>query len=104
MDRFRANLVVEGAAPWTEDTWRRVRLGGLAFRIVKPCARCAIPTLDPLTGEALEGNEPLRTLAKFHRAAGGGIIFGQNIVPDQLGAIRVGDALEVVETGPSNLL
>jgi hypothetical protein len=104
MDRFRPNLVVEGAAAWAEDTWRRVRIGGRSFRIVKPCARCAIPTLDPLTGEALEGNEPLRALSQFHHAANGGIIFGQNAIPDDFGALSSGDSVEVVETGPSNLL
>jgi uncharacterized protein YcbX len=104
MDRFRPNLVIEGAPAWGEDTWRRVRVGGLSFRIVKPCARCAIPTFDSLTGEALEGNEPLRSLSAFHRAANGGIIFGQNAIPDDLGELRVGDAVEVIESGSSNLL
>jgi uncharacterized protein YcbX len=104
MDRFRPNLVVDGAPAWAEDTWRRLRIGGLSFRVVKPCARCAIPTLDPLTGQSLEGNEPLRALSQFHRAANGGIIFGQNAIPDDFGALTLGDAVEVVETGPSNLL
>jgi uncharacterized protein len=103
MDRFRANLVVEGAEPWAEDCWRRIRVGAITFRIVKPCARCAIPTLDPLTGERLESGEPLRALAKFHRAANGGVIFGQNLIPDQFGLLRSGDPVEVLETGPSNL-
>ncbi len=104
MDRFRPNLVIVGAPAWAEDTWRQVRIGRLSFRIVKPCARCAIPTLDPLTGEALEGNEPLRTLSQFRRAANGGIIFGQNAIPDDVGALSVGKAVEAIETGPSNLL
>jgi uncharacterized protein len=103
MDRFRANLVIDGAAPWAEDCWRRIRVGGLTFRIVKPCARCAIPTLDPTTGARLESGEPLRTLAKFHRAANGGVIFGQNLIPDEFGPVRTGDSVEVLEIGPSNL-
>jgi uncharacterized protein YcbX len=104
MDRFRANLVVDGAPPWAEDKWRRVRIGGLVFRVVKPCARCAIPTLDPLTGEQAEGNEPLRALAAFRRDARGGVIFGQNVIPDAIGRIRIGARIEVVEAGGSNLL
>jgi uncharacterized protein YcbX len=104
MDRFRANLVVEGPAAWEEDTWRSLRIGAMTFRVVKPCARCAIPTFDPLTGEALEGAEPLRALGQFHRAANGGIIFGQNVIPDAFGALRVGDPVEILETGASNLL
>jgi uncharacterized protein len=104
MDRFRANLVVDGAPPWAEDTWRRVRIGGMAFRVVKPCARCAIPTLDPLTGEPADGNEPLRALAAFRRDARGGVIFGQNVIPDDIGRLNVGASVEVLEAGRSNLL
>jgi uncharacterized protein YcbX len=104
MARFRPNLVIDGAPAWAEDAWRRVSIGGLSFRIVKPCSRCAIPTLDPLTGVAREDNEPLRALGAFRRAANGGIIFGQNAIPDGSGTLRVGDAVEVLETGPSNLL
>jgi uncharacterized protein YcbX len=104
MERFRPSLVIDGAPAWTEDTWRKVRIGGIEFRVVKPCGRCAVPTLDPLTGEALPGNEPIRTLGSFHRAADGEIIFGQNAIPDDVGSLSVGDKVEVLETGPSNLL
>jgi uncharacterized protein len=47
--------------------------------------------------------EPLRTLATFHRATNGGIIFGQNLIPESAGTIHVGDAVDVLERGPSNL-
>jgi uncharacterized protein YcbX len=103
MDRFRANLVIDGSPAWTEDTWRRIRMGALTLRIVKACSRCAIPTLDPLTGERPDGNEPLRTLARFRRDADGGIMFGQNAIPDASGQLRVGDMVEVLETGPANV-
>jgi uncharacterized protein len=103
MDRFRANLVVDGGPAWSEDTWRRVQIGPLRLRIVKPCSRCAIPTFDPLTGEQPDGNEPLLTLSKFRRGAGG-IMFGQNAIPDSGGCLRIGDAVEILESGPSNVL
>jgi uncharacterized protein len=103
MDRFRANLVIEGAPAWAEDTWRRIRVGQLTLRIVKPCSRCVIPTLDPLTGEQPDGKEPLQTLASFRRDAGGGIMFGQNAIPDAPGRLRVGDSVEVLEAGRSNV-
>src|SRR5437588_7420682 len=48
--RFRPNLVIAGAAPWVEDEWRVLRVGGLRFRLVKPCARCSIPSIDPDRG------------------------------------------------------
>jgi uncharacterized protein len=103
MRQFRPNLVVSGAAPWAEDTWQRIRIGTVTLRIAKPCARCVITTLDPETGVQLSREEPLRTLGKFHRAADGGIIFGQNAVATVLGTIAVGDIVEVLEAGPSNV-
>jgi uncharacterized protein len=53
MRQFRPNLVVSGAAPWAEDTWRCIRIGSVTMRIAKPCARCVITTLDPETGVQL---------------------------------------------------
>jgi uncharacterized protein YcbX len=103
MLRFRPNLVVAGAAAWAEDGWRRIRIGEAVFRVAKPCDRCVITTRDPGTGLQPDGDEPLRTLATFRRDAGGGIMFGQNLVPERTGAIRVGDAVEVLEAGPPNV-
>ncbi|SLN16887.1 MOSC domain protein [Aquimixticola soesokkakensis] len=104
MRRFRPNLVVEGAEPWIEDTWRRIRVGEVVFRIVKPCERCIMTTRDPDTGERTGAGEPLRSLGKIHRAGSGKIMFGQNMIPENEGMIRMFDAVEVLETGPSNLL
>ncbi len=95
MARFRPNLVVAGAAPFAEDAWRRIRVGGLTLRVVKPCSRCIITTVDPARGE-VDGDEPLRTLANF-RQRGNKVYFGQNVIPDGGGTIRVGDRIEVLE-------
>lgn len=103
MQRFRPNIVLCGAgAPWAEDSWRRIRIGGLTLRIVKPCSRCIIITQDPLTGEQRDGNEPIATLRKMGRMGAGGIYFGQNAIADRSAEIRVGDAAEVLEVGESN--
>jgi uncharacterized protein len=103
MRRFRANLVISGARPWAEDTWRVIRIGAVTFRVAKPCARCVVTTRDPDTGAQTDPREPLRTLGSFHRAANGGIIFGQNLIPDSTGQIKVGDEVEVLEAGETNL-
>jgi uncharacterized protein len=103
MDRFRASLVIAGAPAWAEDTWRRIRVGEVTLRIIKPCSRCAIPTLDPLTGEQPDGNEPLQTLAKFRRDAEGGIMFGQNAIAETTGKLSVGDAVKVLDAGAPNV-
>ncbi len=105
MRQFRPNIVVSGAEPWAEDTWRTIRIGAVTLRIAKPCARCVVTTLDPETGVQLSPNEPLQTLSAFHRAADGGIIFGQNAVALGLGlgVIAVGDPVEILAIGPSNV-
>ncbi len=94
MERFRPNLVVADTEPFEEDRWRRIRVGEVVFRVAKPCARCVVTTLDPDTQEA--GVEPLRTLASF-RARDGKVLFGENLLPDGSGTLRVGDPVEVLE-------
>jgi uncharacterized protein YcbX len=103
MTRFRTNLVIAGAPPWAEDGWRRMRIGGAVFRVVKPCDRCIMTTRDPLTGTQPDGNEPLLTLARFRRDVSGGIMFGQNLVPDSFGTIRVGDPVTILDRGAANV-
>jgi uncharacterized protein YcbX len=91
MDRFRPNLIVDGAVPYEEDDWSRLQVGELPFRVVKPCARCQIPNVVPETGAL--SKEPMRTL-KTYRRSDGKILFGQNLIHDRLGTLRVGDAVE----------
>ncbi|TCO83366.1 hypothetical protein EV699_10264 [Plasticicumulans lactativorans] len=93
MIRFRPNLVVGGAEAHAEDGWRRLRAGGIELHVVKPCTRCAIPTIDPATGE--RGREPMATLLKYRRD-GAHVIFGQNVIHAGPGRLRVGDAVEVL--------
>jgi len=93
MRRFRPNLVVFGSGPFEEDTWREIRAGEITFSLVKPCARCPIPTVDPDTG--VMGKEPMRTLATYRRR-GSDIFFGWNLLPRSLGTIHVGDPVEVL--------
>ena len=93
MSRFRPNLVIAGAAPFAEDTWRAVRIGEVRFAVVKPCARCPVTTVDQETA-VMPSSEPLRTLATFRRREGG-VMFGQNLVHEGPGVVRVGDAVIV---------
>jgi uncharacterized protein len=97
MNRFRPNVVVDGYEPWAEDRWRRIRIGSVSFRVAKPCDRCVVTTTDQTTG--VRGRQPLRILAA-HRRFGQKLIFGQNIIPDSPGRIRVGDPVEVTQYAP----
>ncbi|HUF04197.1 MAG TPA: MOSC N-terminal beta barrel domain-containing protein [Aridibacter sp.] len=110
MNRFRPNLVVIGSAPFEEDRWKRIRIGECEFRVVKPCARCVVTTIDQTSGNKT-GKEPLKTLANFRQAKDvlpeafesygldpNVVLFGQNLIPVTLGAsIEIGDVVEVLE-------
>jgi len=94
MKRFRPNLVVSGCNAFDEDSWSLLRIGDLVLRVVKPCSRCVIPSINTDTGE--RGPEPTKTLITYRRRDNK-IFFGQNIIANSPGFIRVGDSVEVLE-------
>lgn len=96
MLRFRPNLVVQGAEPFAEDSWKRIRIGDMEFRLLKGCSRCILTTIDPATGERNADREPLTTL-KTYREREGEIWFGQNMVNDGPGVLEVGMDVVVLE-------
>jgi uncharacterized protein YcbX len=95
MENFRPNLVVEGCEPYAEDRWKRLRIGEVELEVAKSCARCALTTVDPVTGQKAKDGEPLRTLAKV-RHIDGKAMFGQLVLVRRPGTLRVGDAVEVL--------
>jgi uncharacterized protein YcbX len=95
MARFRPTIVVSGGEPWGEDDWRVIEVGAMTFDAVKPCARCVVTTTDQASGMRHPEQEPLRTLATFRTIRGLGAIFGQNLVHRGVGAVAVGDRVEI---------
>ena len=93
MNRFRPNLVVRGCAPYAEDTWKEIEVNGVRIHVVKPCSRCATTTVNQSTGE--KGKEPLRTLATY-RQHDGKVFFGQNLIHETTGTLKVGDEVKVI--------
>ena len=91
--RFRPNLVVSGAAPFAEDDWRALRIGGIVFHVKKPCSRCQIVNVDPDRGEAEKS--ALAVLSEFRRH-GSSVLFGQNLVHDGSGVIEEGADVELL--------
>ncbi len=96
MTRFRPNIVLEGASAWAEDAWSHLDAGPVRLRLASPCARCAVITVDQQTGALTPRKEPLRTLGRLRRDAGGQITFGCNAIPETLGALRVGDPVTCI--------
>jgi uncharacterized protein YcbX len=88
VERFRANLIVDGDEPFAEDGWSRVVVGEVAFRVGKPVARCVMTTID--TATLTTSKEPTRTLAR-HRLVDGKTLFAVHLVPERPGRISVGD-------------
>lgn len=94
MNRFRPNIIINGCNPYEEDLWKKVRIGEITYRIVKPCSRCVIPNINIDTAEREE--QPIKELAKY-RKRNNKIFFGQNVIASSTGKISVGMGIEVIE-------
>lgn len=95
MNRFRPNLVLRGIEAYEEDYIDTLRIATeaseIGLRIVKPCTRCPIPTIDQLSGapDPRWPHEPTDTMSAYRADArmDGQLTFGQNaVVTDGAGA------------------
>lgn len=96
LDRFRPNIVLDGVEAFEEDYAKELGIGDAAIELVKPCVRCTVPSVDPVSGE--QGHEPGDTLAAYRNdARAGGVTFGANgiVARGAGGELRVGDAVEI---------
>ena len=94
MSRFRPNIVVTGCEAFAEDTWKEIRIANITFRIVKPCSRCVIPSINIETAQREE--EPLKTLVSY-RKRDKKIFFGQNVIANMTGKIDVGMEVDIIK-------
>jgi len=84
MSRFRPNLVLDGIDAHDEDHIDLLEVdtpqGTVQLKLVKPCARCTIPGVDPLTGE--QGFEVIDALAGYRSdpRVDGAVTFGMNAI------------------------
>lgn len=101
MVRFRPNLVIDGCRPFAEDEWSELRVGKIPIDVVKPCARCVIPAINPQTSEI--EREITETLRLFRRS-GDDLVFGQNANHRETGEIGVGDEVIVLKGRVSSSL
>lgn len=94
MNRFRPNFVFSGGEPFDEDKWKKIKIGDVIFYPVKPCSRCITVNVNQDTAE--KSDEPLKALAQY-RTVNNKVLFGQNLLHEGTGTIKVGDDVEILE-------
>lgn len=115
IERWRGNVIIDGAEAWAEDTWKRLSIGAASVDCVLPWPRCAVPQVDQDDGS--RHREPAVVLKKHRWCEAlpdqselvqmilcGNALFGvaSSATPEGV-EIAVGDEVEVVETGPALL-
>lgn len=86
MERFRPNIVLSGFPAWAEDSIDTLTIGPVILRLVKPCTRCTIPSIDQQTGEPSTDPAPALKRFRFSKALRG-VMFGENaVIAEGLGA------------------
>lgn len=101
-ERFRPNLLVGGWQAHDEDRVEECAIrpaaadAWLRLAMVKPCARCPIPDIDPQTAQSHPGvSDTLRGYRQDARL-GGAITFGMNAIalqPGEAALLAVGNAV-----------
>ena len=100
---FRTNIVIEGGKAYTEDDWKRIRIGSELYYTCCRTARCLLPNVNQATGKKA-ANEPNKTMMSFRKIDKGcptKACLGMQVVPtvNEEREIKVGDEIEVLETG-----
>lgn len=91
MNRFRPNVVIAGLPAWDEDHVDTMVIGDVELKLVKPCVRCQVTTVDQ-SSSARFSDEPLNTLATFRNNPDfGGVTFGWNALVIKPGQISMSD-------------
>lgn len=111
IERFRGNIVLDGGAPWEEDSYAALRITPSSgddktffdLSVVGRCMRCPVPTIDPSSNVKHASGEPIKTMSKFRRIDKGSpykVVFGMHAIPQsgQGNIINIGDRVEVVRT------
>jgi uncharacterized protein YcbX len=114
IERWRPNVVIDGADAWEEDTWRQLRIGDGTVDVALPWPRCTIPQVDQDSGG--RHREPARVLKARRWCSSlddvpdllklllvGSAVFGVTGGAPEGTVLRVGDDVEVLERGPALL-
>lgn len=89
MNRFRPNIVVDGCEAFAEDSWHSLKNDDCELQVVKPCARCVMPSVIQETAE--KDTAILRALASYRRGEDRQTYFGQNLLYQGTARLKIGD-------------
>ena len=97
MNRFRANLIVQGDHPYQEDEWTKLNINQILLHKVENCGRCKLINVDQSTGKShVEPLQTLSTYRKMEREIKFGIRLACETLHDQQAEIKVGDQIQVI--------
>lgn len=109
IERFRPNIIVKGTVPWSEDSWKLVRISRsssdhksskpMDVDVIARCTRCQVPNVNPDTAQKHK-TQPWDTLMAYRRIDEGmkyKPVFGMLGAPRDDGEIEVGMKFEVLE-------
>lgn len=92
VDRFRANIVIDGCEAHAEDQWTQISVNDIDINLVKACSRCVIPSIHQQTAQ--KHPDLLKTLASYRRQDGK-VYVGQNAIHQTNGNISVGQTITI---------
>lgn len=94
INRFRANIIIDGCDAHAEDTWASISVNDIGILLAKPCSRCVIPSIHQQSAE----KHPviLKTLAQYRRR-NGKVIMGQNGLHCCNGHVSVGQEITFIK-------
>lgn len=90
VNRFRPNILLNANTPHFEDSIKNFKAGTTSFSLVKPCARCIVPSIDQNTSKT---NNEVISVLKNYRLFNGKIMFGQNAIVTNEGKISKGNKI-----------
>ena len=83
IERFRPNIVLAGIEAHDEDRIGVMRIAAdpeVQLKLVKPCPRCPIPTVDPATAEVDPVITDVLQAYRQDERVGGAVTFGMNAI------------------------
>ena len=90
INRFRANIVLDGCDAHAEDDWSKIIVNNIEIKLPKACSRCIIPSIDQATAEKYP--EVLKVLSQYRKHQNH-IYFGQNAIHLSPGHIATGQSV-----------